>query len=58
MINKAWEYKGVVVFPAPINGSGIRWTASARVGAQLRSDTKSEMRALITETVSNTKKGG
>lgn len=46
---KIWEYKGVVVFPAGLNSSGIRWSANAHVGMTLRADTKQGMRELITE---------
>jgi hypothetical protein len=42
-----WTYKNVTVFPAPLNGSGIRWTANCGVGYSLRADSKSEMRKLI-----------
>ncbi len=48
-----WTYKSVTVFPADRNTSGIRWTANAGVGAQLRSDTKAGMRELISEAVTN-----
>lgn len=37
-----WTYKGVNVFPAELNGSGIRWTALG-----LRANTKEGMRQLI-----------
>lgn len=51
-----WNYKGVTVFPASLNSSGIRWCASSieirwcalRPGnITLRSDTKQGMRELI-----------
>jgi len=46
---QSWEYKGVTVLPADRNSSGIRWTANAGVGVQLKADTKASMRQLITE---------
>jgi hypothetical protein len=45
-----WTYKGVDVFPAELNGSGIRWYARSPWGI-LRADTKTSMRELITETM-------
>jgi len=45
----AWLYKGVAIFPATINGSGIKWTANAGYGHTLRADTKQNMRELINQ---------
>lgn len=47
---KMWDYKGLDVFPADINGSGIRWYARSPWG-MLRADTKASMRELITSTL-------
>jgi hypothetical protein len=44
---KIWTYKSVIVFPASLNASGIRWTANCGVGYTLRADSKCEMRKLI-----------
>ncbi len=41
---KIWTYKGVNVYPAGLNASGIRWWA---LNGQLRADTKESMRQLI-----------
>ena len=46
---KPWQYKGVTVFPAGINSSGIRWTANMGIGITLRAENKQEMRQLITQ---------
>ncbi len=43
-----WTYKGVNVYPAEINSSGIRWYALG-FGGTLKADTKESMRQLITE---------
>ena len=49
---KMWTYKGVDVYPADRNGSGIRWVSQALgLGSRLRADTKAGMRYLITETL-------
>lgn len=42
-----WTYKGVNVYPAPVNSSGVRWTANVEIGVTLRADTKQGMRAVI-----------
>lgn len=42
-----WTYKGIDVFRADMNTSGIRWYARTRWGV-LRADTKASMRHLIT----------
>jgi hypothetical protein len=43
-----WTYKGVMVFRADRNSSGIRWYARmASAPAVLRADTKASMRQLI-----------
>lgn len=44
-----WIYKGIVVFGADRNGSGIRWYARNGSGLTLRADTKAGMRRLITD---------
>lgn len=46
-----WTYKGVNVFPADRNASGIRWYARMGLGFTLRADTKESMRHLITHEV-------
>lgn len=46
---KFWTYKGITVFPARSNGSGIRWNANAGVGLTLKADTKQGMKDLINE---------
>jgi hypothetical protein len=46
---KPWRYKGMDVFPADRNSSGIRWYARPGNGKVLRADTKDGMRQLITE---------
>jgi len=43
-----WTYKGIDVFPADLNTSGIRWYARTASGI-LRADSKASMRNLITE---------
>lgn len=45
-----WTYKGVDIFPADRNSSGIRWYARNVPGAPgtLRADSKQSMRELIT----------
>ena len=43
-----WWYRGVPVYPAPLNSSGMRWST---VRPSLRSDTKEGMRLLIKATV-------
>ncbi len=42
-MRKPWTYKGITIWPAEVNGSGIRWTA---LGG-LKADTKQSMRDLI-----------
>ena len=42
-----WTYKGIDVFPADLNSSGIRWYARTGTGI-LRADSKASMRDLIT----------
>jgi hypothetical protein len=39
-----WTYFGINVYPAGINGSGIRWYS---IAPHLRADTKEGMRELI-----------
>lgn len=46
MIRKMWTYKGVDIYPADINGSGMRWYARTEWGL-IRSDTKVSMRVAI-----------
>ena len=41
-------FKGVPIFSAGVNSSGIRWTARVNE-ARLRADTLKGMRALITD---------
>jgi len=43
-----WTYKGINVWPADVNGSGIRWEAMTPWG-RFRADTKQSMRQLINE---------
>jgi hypothetical protein len=43
-----WTYKGIDIFPADINGSGIRWYARTSDG-MLRADSKASMRQAVTE---------
>lgn len=45
---EAWTYRGIDVYPADRNSSGIRWYARTDSG-NLRSDTKQSMRILINE---------
>jgi hypothetical protein len=42
-----WTYRGVNVYPAPLNGAGIRWYAYDGTGVCKRADTKDGMRELI-----------
>ena len=43
-----WSYKGIDIYPADQNASGIRWYARmAGAPATLRADTKASMRRLI-----------
>lgn len=44
---KIWKYKGLDIFPAGRNSSGIRWCCLSPSGI-LRADTKTSMRELIT----------
>lgn len=55
---KTWTYKGIDVFSAERNSSGIRWYARTGAGVVLRSDTKSGMRQLITEAKAREKRIG
>lgn len=48
MRNKPWTYKGIDVYPAELNSSGIRWYARTPWGL-LRTDSKQSMRELITD---------
>ena len=41
-----WTYKGIDIFKAGINSSGIKWYAWCR-GTTLRADSKASMRELI-----------
>jgi hypothetical protein len=41
-----WTYKGIDVYRADVNSSGIRWYARTSAGT-LRADTKAGMRDLI-----------
>lgn len=41
----AREYRGVIIWPAGENSSGIRWTAN--VNGNLRADTLAGIKALI-----------
>lgn len=45
---KFWNYKGLTVYPADRNSSGIRWYCRTGSGRTLRADTKATMRDLIT----------
>ena len=45
---KPWTYKGIDVYPADLNSSGIRWYARTPWGT-LRTDTKQSMRELVTD---------
>lgn len=46
---KVWTYKGVNVYPAAPNATGIRWSSAPVEGiGTLRADTKAGMRELIT----------
>ncbi len=47
-----WTYKGVDVFPADRNSSGIRWYARAGLGYTLRADSKASMKGLISDELS------
>lgn len=49
IVRKARIYKGVVVFPADGNASGIRWTARTGNGVALRSQTLAGIKNLIRE---------
>jgi hypothetical protein len=44
-----WTYKGIDVYPADRNASGIRWYARPGTGSALRADTKASMRQLISQ---------
>jgi hypothetical protein len=52
-----WTYRGVDVYRAEPNSSGIRWYARTNtgwtVGPTLRADTKDGMKALIREAIAN-----
>lgn len=45
------EYRGVIIFPAERNSSGIRWTARMDKGYALRSDTLEGIKELIRKEV-------
>ena len=47
-----WAYKGLDIFRADINGSGIRWYTRSPWGI-LRADSKASMRGLITTTMTD-----
>lgn len=48
-IRKSWTYKGVNVYPARPNATGIRWSSVPVDGiGTLQADTKAGMRELIT----------
>jgi len=49
-----WTYKGVNVYPAGLNSSGIRWYAYNGSGICLRADSKQGMRNLISAAVKPT----
>lgn len=44
---QSWKYRGVNVYPADRNSSGIRWYAFGGLGFKLTADTKQGMRELI-----------
>jgi hypothetical protein len=46
-VQTMWTYKGIDIFPASLNSSGIRWYARTTDGI-LRADSKASMRQLIT----------
>lgn len=48
-----WTYKGLNVYRADPNGSGIRWYAWSPTYGMLRADSKESMRKLITETLAS-----
>ena len=43
---KPWQYRGRWVYPAELNGSGVRWHT---IAPTLRADTKTAMRQIIRE---------
>lgn len=43
----ARTYRGITIWPASRNASGIRWTANMGVGLTLKADTLAGMRELI-----------
>lgn len=49
--DKMWTYRGVDVYPADRNSSGIRWYARMGIGYTLRADTMQGMRQLINKHV-------
>lgn len=55
---QAWEHRGIVVFPAGPNSSGIHWTANAHTGYILKADTKQSMRDLIARELKRRKNPG
>jgi len=56
MNRKPWTYKGLWVFPADLNSSGIRWSARMGTGEGfLRASSKVEMRQLITTSIKRRK---
>jgi len=51
----AWQYRGMMVYPADMNSSGIRWICrTVTTQCPLRSDTKEGMRELIRIYLGNT----
>jgi hypothetical protein len=48
---KAHIYRNIVILPADMNSSGIRWTARLDDGTRLRTDTLQSMREAIRETL-------
>lgn len=46
MKRKPWQYRGRWVYPAELNGSGVRWHT---IAPTLRADTKAGIRQLIRE---------
>ncbi len=45
-----WTYKGIDIYPADRNSSGIRWYARTSQG-NLRTDTKEGMKQMINERI-------
>lgn len=57
-MHRPWTYKGIDIWPADPNSSGIRWYARMPDEPKLRADTKTSMRELINHCLSRKEHAG